>query len=470
MASQQNDQVDYSDINSCPDLKYNKASIRSTLPMKCISCDTDNNLKDRTANMGRCKSCNHRFVFEPTAMPTAIKLTDPFFAKLIMDLSANNTLFFTPRQLYYSLDKKLRSRESKMGANLISIFIGFPVVIFLIFWISGFFRISYSTVAPILFITYAALLIWGAAQNSISRQLNRRARQNNIQALKVLAGVLLLIGLPFSIITNTVAGIIAAIVLGCGAAWLSFDRQRQQSKIFDEFLIDREQFDTWLNQWRSINNQPENMLAEPKTITLPAVPNLDVAAYSFDRVVVCNSIQVAQILINNNFHFENNCAILTIDGYPENIFVTTMEMLRRNPDLKVYALHDCSPTGIQMVSQLRHQDNWFPDTTIPIMDVGILPRQIMNNIDATTRQSSRAANGARNLPVEVRSNLNTEELQWLEAGCYLDLESFSSQKIIQILQKAINSSKELDIVENNGIIIIDNYESSSDFYTIDSFG
>ena len=460
--------MDYSDINSCPDLKYNKASIRSTLLMKCISCDTDNNLKDRTANMGRCKSCNHQFVFEPTAMPTATKLTDPFFAELMTNLSSNNTLFFTPRQLYYSLDKKLRSRESKMGSNLISIFIGFPVVIFLIFWISGFFQISYSTVAPILFITYAALLIWGAAQNSISRQLNRRARQNNIQALKVLAGVLLLIGLPFSIITSTVAGIIAAIILGCGAAWLSFDRQRQQSKIFDEFLIDREQFDAWLHQWTSINNQPEKILAEPRAIT--AAPSPDVAAYSFDRVVVCNSVQVAQILINNNFHFENNCAILTIDGYPENIFTTTMEMLRRNPDLKVYAFHDCSPVGIQMVSQLRHQDNWFPDTTIPIIDVGILPRQIMNSMDATTRQSSRVANTARQMPAQVWANLSTEELQWLKTGCYLDLESFSPQKIIQILQRAINSSKELDIVENNGIVIIDSYESSSDFYTIDSFG
>jgi hypothetical protein len=439
--------------------------------MKCISCDTDNNLKDRTANMGRCKSCNHRFVFEPTAMPTATKLTDPFFAKLIMDLSANNTLFFTPRQLYYSLDKKLRSRESKMGANLVSIFIGFPVVIFLIFWISGFFHIPYSTVAPILFITYAALLIWGAAQNSISRQLNRRARQNNIQALKVLAGVLLLIGLPFSIITNTAAGIIAAIVLGCGAAWLSFDRQRRQSQIFDEFLIDREQFNTWLNQWISINNQPDNMLAEPRKIILPATPSSDVAAYSFDRVVVCNSIQVAQILINNNFHFENNCAVLTINGYPENIFVTTMEMLRRNPDLKVYALHDCSPTGVQIVSQLRHQDNWFPDTTIPIIDVGILPRQILSSLDATTRQSTRAASAAQQMSAEVRASLNTEELQWLESGCYLDLESFSPQKIIQILQKAINSNQALGVVENNNnIIIIDSYEPSANFYTIDSFG
>ena len=42
--------------------------------MKCIRCDTDNNLKDRTANVGRCKACSHSFAFEPTAMPTDAKI------------------------------------------------------------------------------------------------------------------------------------------------------------------------------------------------------------------------------------------------------------------------------------------------------------------------------------------------------------------------------------------------------------
>jgi hypothetical protein len=56
--------------------------------MKCIQCGTDNNLKDRTANQGRCSKCNHAFVFEPTAMG-AVTFTDPFFAKAIADISVN---------------------------------------------------------------------------------------------------------------------------------------------------------------------------------------------------------------------------------------------------------------------------------------------------------------------------------------------------------------------------------------------
>jgi hypothetical protein len=81
--------------------------------MKCLRCNIDNTYKERTANMGRCKSCNHQFVFEPTDMRSGARLTDTFFAKLLVDISASNTLFFTPTQLYYLLNKRLQSLPNK---------------------------------------------------------------------------------------------------------------------------------------------------------------------------------------------------------------------------------------------------------------------------------------------------------------------------------------------------------------------
>ncbi|WP_421655993.1 hypothetical protein [Leptothermofonsia sp. ETS-13] len=59
--------------------------------MKCIQCGEDNKLKDRKDNYGRCKNCQHPFVFEPTEGNDNI--TDPMFARAIADLSANGTLF-----------------------------------------------------------------------------------------------------------------------------------------------------------------------------------------------------------------------------------------------------------------------------------------------------------------------------------------------------------------------------------------
>jgi hypothetical protein len=437
--------------------------------VKCISCDTDNNLKDRTVNMGRCKSCNHPFTFEPTAMPTGVKLTDPFFKKIIIDLSSNNTLFFTPKQLYYFLDKRLRSRVGR--ANFIDNPIAaigcssFPAM-FASFWVSGFFKIPFELATPIVFSIFAAGLIWKVAQNAISRNVNRRTRQQNVNFLKIIAGMILLVGLPISIIVKTPVGIISSIGLGIGSIWLNWQLKNKQHQIFDQFLFEQPQFDQWLTKWNSINNRPLKILPTPQSLIMPAVTNPEVTAYSFDRVVVCDRPEIAQLLITNNFHFENNCAILAIDQYPQSIFTTTMEMLRRNPDLKVYALHDCSPQGVQLIHRLRSDDLWFPNPEIPIVDVGILPRQILANLDVMTPQSEQSAQAAQQLDPVIRQNLNPEELAWLETGCYLELESFSPQKLIQILQRAINESRELAIVEGGDMLIMD----SPGFYTVESFG
>ena len=99
--------------------------------MKCIKCGTDNNLKDRTGNQGRCTKCNHPFAFEPTTMGT-VKITDPMFTKVINDISANNTLFFTPKQLLYFLDSRLRKKSFQ------SLGFGFSYLFFNMF-VTGFF-------------------------------------------------------------------------------------------------------------------------------------------------------------------------------------------------------------------------------------------------------------------------------------------------------------------------------------------
>ncbi len=439
--------------------------------MKCIRCNTDNNLKARTANMGRCLSCNHPFAFEPTAMEPNTKLTDPFFAKVIADLSANNTLFFTPRQFYYLLDKRLRSRLIKTDVmnNPAGGTRGIGCVLFIIAFFTillrGMFSMPFEQIVPILAGLIFTIGIWATAANAVSPYLNRRIRQRSITTLKVMAGLVLLMGVPMGIIIKSPIVIGSSIVLGIGAILLSIDRKRKQSKIFDKFLIEQPQFDQWLNRWKGINNSPEKILPPPQTTSLPAAPNPEVTAYSFDRVVVCDSPKIAQLLISNNFHFENNCAILAIDRYPQSIFTTTMEMLRRNPELKVYALHDCSPQGLQLIHQLRAEEIWFPDPTIPIIDVGVLPRQIIDNTNVMTPQSTRSAQSAQQLSIDIRNSLTPAELAWLDAGCYLELESFSPQKLIQILQRAINESRELAAIEGGDLLMM-----NPGFYMVESFG
>ncbi|NET55824.1 MAG: hypothetical protein F6K47_06540 [Symploca sp. SIO2E6] len=372
--------------------------------MKCIQCGTDNNLKERLANYGRCKNCHHKFAFEPTVMATRNRFTDPFFAKLLNDISANNTLYFTPTQLFYLLEKRLAKKNLKMTAG----------------WIMG----------------------WGV--------------------MLIVFGFLFLVtilGLPLMML---------GVVVLLYSLWYSQSQLQSQRAL----LIDQSMTQEWLERWNQANSTPEKLLSQDHQQSTPISIASDITAYSFDRLLVCDSTQIAKMLIANNFHFNNNCAVLSITGYPQSIFATAMEMLRNNPDLRVYGLHDCSPDGMELMRKLQTDANWFAQSNVVIIDVGLLPRQIMAaKRNMSVQVSEASATEAKLLPKEIRQNLGPKELEWLESGNFVELESFTPLRLMQILNRSMAKGREIDS-DDGEVILIDDSDSDSDrnYYVIDSFG
>lgn len=239
----------------------------------------------------------------------------------------------------------------------------------------------------------------------------------------------------------------------------------RQAEISQILLLEQNQFQDWLNRWQRAHGVITKMLPSPREESTPAAISPDVSAYSFDRLVVCDSANIAQFLIANNFHFENNCAVLSITGYPQSIFDTTMQMLRRNPDLKIYALHDCSPRGIGLVYRLRTSANWFENSNVIIFDVGLLPPQIFASPNVFIQASEESAQVAKQLPAAIRQDLSNSELKWLEAGKFVELEPFTPQKLIQVLNRGIAGSQNLD--DDSSLILVGD---TGLVYASDSFG
>jgi len=212
-------------------------------------------------------------------------------------------------------------------------------------------------------------------------------------------------------------------------------------------------------------------LPEPSQ-DIPATVNTDISVYSFDRVMVCDNDAIAQMLIANNFHFEKNCAVLSITGYPQSIFDTVMQMLRRNQNLTVYALHDASPQGVRIGHQLRAYRNWFPDITVSIIDIGLLPRQVLASRNMFVLKSSLSASEAKQLPADIRQSLSAKELRWLELVNFVELESFTPRRLLQVLTQGIGRS--LDIGSNDTLIYIygdgDDEDTSAMLFASESFG
>jgi hypothetical protein len=383
--------------------------------MKCIQCWTDSNLKDRIANDGRCKFCNHPFAFEPTSMK-AIRFTDGFFAKALADISANGTLYFTRGQLRYLLEKRLLRKARIASAGLL---------VFLLFILAFFVGQSILISNRLGWMGAILLPLWAIGFVSLMERCE----------------------------------------------W----RFLRPKKINKSILITDAMLDIWLQQWQRFNSPPARLLPPPSAPAslAPAADDDDVTAYSFDRVLVCDSVAIAQLLIANNIHFEHNCAVLSTSGYPQAIFATTMAMLRRNPDLQVIALHNCSPSGVALINQLRTSPDWSIDSGQVIFDLGLLPRQVAAARGHDYIQvSADSAQSARVMPPEVVKQLSATELKWLEAGYFVDLESFTPQKLMHIVSQGIGRMQNLGEDVGDNLILVGGFGSDdvTFVYASDNFG
>ena len=105
------------------------------------------------------------------------------------------------------------------------------------------------------------------------------------------------------------------------------------------------------------------------------------------------------------------------------------------------------------------------------MDIGLLPRQILATKGSMFVQTSiTSAKNAENLAPHIRQNLSEKELKWLDEGNFVELESFTPRKLIQILNKGIATSKQMDIVEDDTSTFVGVGNDSGYFYTTESFG
>jgi len=133
------------------------------------------------------------------------------------------------------------------------------------------------------------------------------------------------------------------------------------------------QFSRHLGRWNQVHGVPKGLIVRKEPAQGPLVRALppDIQHYSFDRAVVTDRAETVDLLLANNFHFENNCAVLSVDGYPEPAFDVVRGMLKNNPKLAVYVLHDATPKGCSLAGHLATND-WFQPSA-SIVDVGLAP-------------------------------------------------------------------------------------------------
>lgn len=195
----------------------------------------------------------------------------------------------------------------------------------------------------------------------------------------------------------------------------------------------REQFEKMWDRWGQIHGKPKGVIARKPQDDRPArAPEPDIGDYSFDRAVICDRARTVDLLLANNFHFENNCAVLSVDGYPKQAFETVRRMLRRNPRLEVFVLHDITPEGCRLAHRLANDPEWFKGMGVRIVDVGLRP------IHAAP---FKALLEERNTAIPSGGGISTQEAAWLSRH-RLELAVIRPEQIVKRLFRAMSQSQQ----------------------------
>ncbi|PKL75237.1 MAG: hypothetical protein CVV27_16405 [Candidatus Melainabacteria bacterium HGW-Melainabacteria-1] len=332
--------------------------------MKCLKCSKNSLYKERIG--GKCSGCGQEFVFEPKRGDV---FTDTGFNKALELVSDKGSLSWQPRQLFYELARMRMKRPgavaSKLGATIGVGFFGLFLGIFwTIFW-SGLFRQRAGFwVAEAVY-----LLVW--------------------------------------------AGILTWV-------WKKTDPTLLTLKTAD--------FDKGLSSWKRVYTLPTGLMNRPQALPKARASEKDVLDYDVERAIVCDHQEVVDFLLANNFHIEQKCAILTYGGYPPDSFEAVRQMLRRNPQLNVFVLHNASANGCRIYQDLTSSREWFPGSK-RVFDIGLHPR----HAKAFKGQWQKATNHQ----IQPIPGLSPEELKWLERY-KLDLMAVRPQALLNRLRNVLN--------------------------------
>lgn len=90
--------------------------------------------------------------------------------------------------------------------------------------------------------------------------------------------------------------------------------------------------------------------------------------YGMEGIIIVNQPTYVDLLIQNEWHLELKCAVVSMDGYPKSIYQKCQNLLE-DPEMKVYLLHDGTINEEDMLSAFSQGH----DIQAEIIDLGLSP-------------------------------------------------------------------------------------------------
>ena len=140
--------------------------------------------------------------------------------------------------------------------------------------------------------------------------------------------------------------------------------------------LDDDAFAALYARWVEIKGQPPGRLA-PWAFGEDAQNGqraVDAGDYAFDRLVVCDSDDIVDVLLANGFHSDHKSAVLSVSGYPSSAYELLLPRLRKSPPASVLVVHDADVEGCRLAGTVKTDPRWFGGVEIVnVVDGGLRP-------------------------------------------------------------------------------------------------
>ncbi len=140
----------------------------------------------------------------------------------------------------------------------------------------------------------------------------------------------------------------------------------------DRFRVSRP-VETMLDRWVEVNPDEKLLTGAPRPSVKESDTESELGAASFDHLLICDRNEYVDFLLANLFHFHFSCPVLGISKYPQDVFPDMVARLKTNPNLRVFLVHDLTPDGLDLARKVKQDPQWFGDTDVEIIDLGLLP-------------------------------------------------------------------------------------------------